>query len=650
MLIRFVVYILFFFSFNFLYSQSIKVDSLLNSLERTKDSDKKAIIYLSLSLEYEASDVQKSFDYGLKALFEAEKKKTPFVLSEVYNNLANVYEYKSVSDSSYIYHKKALNLRLKLNDPIKIGDSYNNIAIYYDRVGNFPASLKNYFKALRYYEQEDDIEKQGMVFSNIGIVYKAQKEYDKSLEYYQKAKSIYEQLGSEFGVTVSEGNIGSVLLSIGDYKQSIEYSEKAKEGYTKLGYDRLRIYPLINTAVAHDSLKNYQEAEKLYLESIELYQKQDNNYELSSTLNAYAGCLIKQGKYQQSISILEKALDYAKKSNGVLQEIATRKNLAQAYSKLNNYPEAFRQMQLYNVVKDSLFEEEKTKAVFELEKQYQTEKKEKEILEQRAVIAENNLKIEHKNTQIIIACFLILASILVGYIFFYKQKQKAKRLERENLLKDAYAKIETQKQLEKQRLKISRDLHDNIGSQLTFIISSLENIKYYFKEANSEVNNRIDSISKFTRQTISELRDTIWAMNKDQVTFEDLCARLTDFIGHASNSVSEVSFDFEVDTQLESIDYQFTSLEGINLFRVIQEAVNNAVKHAEATQIKVSITKSKDTNYRFLVSVLDNGKGFSDSKISSGNGLSNMEKRISEAGGEISFDSTPQGTAVRIWI
>lgn len=106
MLIRFVVYILFFFSFNFLYSQSIKVDSLLNSLERTKDSDKKAIIYLSLSLEYEASDVQKSFDYGLKALFEAEKKKTPFVLSEVYNNLANVYEYKSVSDSSYIYHKK----------------------------------------------------------------------------------------------------------------------------------------------------------------------------------------------------------------------------------------------------------------------------------------------------------------------------------------------------------------------------------------------------------------------------------------------------------------------------------------------------------------------------------------------------------------
>lgn len=650
MLIRFVVYILFCLSFHFLYSQSVKTDSLLKLVEKTKNPDKKAELYLHLSLEYEAADVQKSFDYGLKALHEAEKRKTPLVLSETYNNLANIYEYRSISDSSYIYHKKALELRLKLNDPIKIGDSYNNIAIYYDRVGNFPASLKNYFKALRYYEQENDIEKQGMVFSNIGIVYKAQKEYKKSLEYYQKANAIYEQLKSDFGVAVSQGNMGSVLLSTGDYQQSIAYSERSKLLYEKVGYDRLTIYPLINTAIAHDSLKNYTQAEKLYLECIELYKKQDNNYELSSTFNAYASCLIKQGKYKQSIPFLETALDYARKSNGALLEIATRKNLAKAYSKLHNYQEAFKQMQLHNLVKDSLFEQEKTKAVFELEKQYQTEKKEKEILQQRAVIAENNLILEHKNTQIIVACFLILASVLMGYMFFYKQKQKAKRLEKENLLKDAYAKIETQKQLEKQRLKISRDLHDNIGSQLTFIISSLENIKYYFKEANSEVNNRIDSISKFTRQTISELRDTIWAMNKDQVTFEDLCARLTDFIGHASNSVNDISFDFEVQKELENIDFKFTSLEGINLFRVVQEAINNAVKHAEATQIKVQITSSNDPNYRFAIAVSDNGKGFSGVNSNSGNGLSNMEKRISEAAGEINFDSTSHGTTVRIWI
>jgi signal transduction histidine kinase len=84
-----------------------------------------------------------------------------------------------------------------------------------------------------------------------------------------------------------------------------------------------------------------------------------------------------------------------------------------------------------------------------------------------------------------------------------------RQLEQESQLKLAISKIETQNKLQQQRLDISRDLHDNIGAQLTFIISSVDNIKYGFEIENPNLNSKLDRISNFTKSTIVELRDTI---------------------------------------------------------------------------------------------------------------------------------------------
>ena len=80
--------------------------------------------------------------------------------------------------------------------------------------------------------------------------------------------------------------------------------------------------------------------------------------------------------------------------------------------------------------------------------------------------------------------------------------------------------------MQEQRLRISRDLHDNIGSQLTFIISSIDNLKFVTKDVNEKLKDKLSSISSFTSDTIFQLRDTIWAMNKSEITIEDLHARI----------------------------------------------------------------------------------------------------------------------------
>jgi len=276
----------------------------------------------------------------------------------------------------------------------------------------------------------------------------------------------------------------------------------------------------------------------------------------------------------------------------------------------------------------------------ELDIEYETEKKEKEILIQKTTLAEKNL-------WLLGVVSLLIISVLLGYLFYNRQKMKNNQMVRENKLKEALQLIETQNKLQEQRLLISRDLHDNIGAQLTFIISSIDNLKYGFTIEDERLNSKLSGISSFTRNTIMELRDTIWAMNKDEITFSDLKTRIANFIDNAKMASHGIEFDFHIDAVV-SDGVTFSSLKGINLYRVIQEAINNSLKYAEATLIRVKIEKE---NNQFVVSISDNGKGFDANQVTLGNGLNNMRKRITEVGGQFIITSESNaGTEIKVLI
>ncbi len=197
--------------------------------------------------------------------------------------------------------------------------------------------------------------------------------------------------------------------------------------------------------------------------------------------------------------------------------------------------------------------------------------------------------------------------------------------------------------MQEQRLDISRDLHDNIGSQLTFIISSVDNIKYAFDIQNVKLDRKLSGISDFAKSTIIELRDTIWAMNKSQITFEDLQTRIHNFVDKAKEAKSEIQFNFSVDAELK--DRKFTSIEGMNIYRTIQEAINNSIKYAEAKNINIQVERHNDN---IQITINDDGKGFDLATTEKGNGLLNMQKRIEEINGKFSLQSTESGTNINI--
>ena len=189
--------------------------------------------------------------------------------------------------------------------------------------------------------------------------------------------------------------------------------------------------------------------------------------------------------------------------------------------------------------------------------------------------------------------------------------------------------------IQEQRLEISRELHDNVGSQLTFIISILDNLKNSPVKFEEAIDKKIDTLSNFAGKSISELRDTIWVLNAKELSLSELKSRMLNFVKDAGESDENTKFNFNYDI---ADDVELTSKQAINIYRTLQEILNNAIKHADASLIFVEINQIQ-TQLEILIS--DNGIGFDyEAKKKKSFGLTNIQNRIQEIEGDLKVKST----------
>lgn len=343
---------------------------------------------------------------------------------------------------------------------------------------------------------------------------------------------------------------------------------------------------------------------------------------------------------KEGLKVVKENPDFEHYSSSLYQQIG------RSYYILGDVQRGEYYTNLFVEVLKEKFSTENAKSVADLEIKYQTANKEKLLAVNKAKLLKNEIEVKNKDLALIAAGILIVFLALIGLFIVRQQRLKTKQQKQEYQLKKAITKIETQNKLQRQRLSISRDLHDNIGAQLTFIISSIDNIKYAFPTADVNLNTKLNTISNFTKATILELRDTIWAMNSSEITFEDLHSRILNFINKAQKCQESIAFTFVVEPNLK--DLKLSSVMGMNLYRTIQEAVNNSIKHADAKTISITIKRDQED---IQILICDDGIGFDQKTISKGNGLLNMEKRIEEIKGSIAFKQTENcGTQIEIRI
>ncbi|OFX61396.1 MAG: hypothetical protein A2046_04660 [Bacteroidetes bacterium GWA2_30_7] len=227
-----------------------------------------------------------------------------------------------------------------------------------------------------------------------------------------------------------------------------------------------------------------------------------------------------------------------------------------------------------------------------------------------------------------ISAIIFIVIILVRY---YSQRKLKNRLQ----------KIEMQQKIYLERERISRDLHDNVGSHLTYIITTLDNISYKMEKGEKNVSqDKISSLSDFSRSTMQELRESIWALNKENISLTELKDKICEYSSRMA-SASNMNFDIEF---LCATNIYLKPSNAINIYRIIQESINNSVKHSEAKNLTVTISE-KEENFIYI-EVKDNGKGISEISKNNGYGLKNMYGRVKDIHGQITIDSGNKGTKI----
>lgn len=231
---------------------------------------------------------------------------------------------------------------------------------------------------------------------------------------------------------------------------------------------------------------------------------------------------------------------------------------------------------------------------------------------------------------IVSVLLLMLVILLVRYLA--RRKLKAKLEE-----------VRVQRKLQAERERISRDLHDNVGAQLTYIISSLDNASYATAESDERTSEKLDALSDFSRNTMQQLRESIWVINSEEITVQEFTQRIT---GLGAKLIPEAS-TIEFGVGGENLNGVLNPSTAIHLLRIVQESVNNAVKHSNCEHIYIEIGVE---NHVLDLVIQDDGVGTANIEGKEGHhGMANIRERAELIDAVVEIISVPeQGTRVEV--
>ena len=612
------------------------IDSLKLQLHQKPDAKQKAKLYGDLAWYYNMISMDSALVYGVKSLDAAKSLKDDKMIAQALSDYGAILYTKGDYDRAMDILQQCLQIRTRLKDEEGIASVRFKIGNVYFRQFALEKAMGHYMHALQYYEKTKNAQVVGTLETNIAAVYHALKNYPKALEYLRRSEKYLTQTNQESELANTIVGIGNVYFSSHDTVRAYEHFKRGAQLAEKT-----QNLPAMGTAYNNLGLiytyrKQPQKAIEYITKSLALRQKVNQPAEVASSQLTLAINHNTLGQFAKAKPLLLESLKVFEQDSIRDKMGNVYVQLIPVYASLGNVDSVNYYTNRYLKHIETNLDDSVVKITAELEAKYQTEKKEKLLIQKEA---------EAKRKSLLLALVSLFAVFigLVGYLIYRQQKLKNRQQEQEHELKLAISKIETQSKLQEQRLNISRDLHDNIGAQLTFIISSVDNIKYGFNVESPNLTSRLDRISNFAKSTIVELRDTIWAMNSDAISFKDLELRIMNFVEKAKTAREHIKFDFAIADDLAQVP--LSSVTGMNVYRTIQEAVNNAVKYADAGKISIAVSRVGE---RIQVVVSDDGKGFDVAQADTGNGLKNMKKRMGDIGGNFAIASAEQGTTVTL--
>lgn len=550
-------------SWNHLPAQAqIKKDSLLYLFEKSNIDTQKVKHALALSEEYWENDSIKSVHYIKAALSISQKLRDKKWLNQSLIKQVRYYWKKGKLG-------KAKEVLVEVKKNLAIAGYKLHEAAYYQYLGlieheegNYEVAARHFVKALDLYEKLEDEEGIAQCYNNMGSVYWQLEELEKAKENFEKYAQIREKNGDLFAVAATYGNVGLIYRAKDDFDKALDYYHRSLKIFRQLDKKFNVGINLQNIGSLYHKQDKFSIARKYFEETLALCREIDDNIGELYALHSIATVDIKESKYQEGIKGLKQALKMAKELK-VKEEIKNiYGSLAEAYAKAGIYKQAYEYQEIHETWKDSLIGEKHLKQVQELEIAYETEKKDKQILQLNTEKEIQLLEAKRQDTwnKSLLAGLLLMA--IIGVLLFYTFRQ---RLRNEKIL--AKKDIELKENHFQQKLLNSEMTALRAQMNPHFIFNCLNSINRMILSGEDENASRY--LTKFSKL----LRMILENAEKSTVSLEDEMLTLNSYI-----ELESLRFKEKIQVKLHidpDIDPETTFIPSM----LLQPLIENAIWH-----------------------------------------------------------------------
>ncbi len=581
---------------------------------------------------------------------------------------------------------EALDIYEEVGMEMDVSDAYNDLGILKTRLSQWDSA--RYFMGIAYEIRKtiDDIKPYQlyMTAANIGAISVQINDYDTAFEHYYEGVDLAEAYGDTFMLATLYNNIGrthhlleedeeakSALLRAVLMGSALDLKSTVANASTNLTL----IYEDSNLDSAiyyiNIAIDNYRqlgdskhEANALGILGEMLYQKKDiilseKYMKMSLDLNlelgdesAIADSRYRLAKLQFDQGLYSEALSNVESGEQIYTELGRLEKLkkgfllkSKALSKLKRSEEALLAYQDYDALEDSLYLLKYNEDVADIRTRYDTEKKQIQIEKQEEVIKRQ----EASQRALIVGSVLLFSLVGLGLSFIIQRHRKNKRIvEQEAALKDQeIQQLKQEKKIlsmnamiegqEAERTRIAKDLHDGLGGLLSTVKAHFSNIQSEIKQL--EGLKVYDRAQEMMDEACDEVRRISHNMMPGALRLEGLISA----VEQLGEEMSDAHL-FEVKVEAINFDTRLEESKEIFVYRIIQEAMNNIIKHAAAKRVLIQMSESAD-QYHFIIE--DDGKGFDPLEMESGLGLRSIQSRVEFLQGDLDIDTKLQvGTTI----
>jgi len=641
-------FVLFFIGFlvvmNGMAQSSSNKDSLARILLAAKEDTDKVILYLNVGEPFENSDPETAKEYYRQALALSKKlgyKAGELKYASYYSSVLNI---QGFFDSSLAVNLNALQMAKKMKDSLAIVKASFNVANSYTFLSKNDSTLYYYFQVLPYLEKQKDNRMLSIAYNNLQDIYRRLHQYQKGITYGKAgvamSRANKDSLKLEYGLTNLGTNYASLHFmdtALACYKEAFEISKKIGDQYGESA-------AWLNIADIDYQQGRYEAAKRGYTKALKIARELALNETATIALKGLAMYFLQMKNYAAARQYADSSLALAAQNENREQRVKIYKilsNIAYGNQDLISAKEFDSKADQLN---DSINNDNLSEITTRYEKEYETSKKESQIKLQQAQLKQKS----------ILNYFLIAgaAALLIISLLTYRNHRHKQKLQQAKI-----DELETEKQLtateavlkgeEQERTRLAKDLHDGLGGMLSGIKFSLSNMKenLIMTPDNAQAFERsIDMLDS----SIQEMRRVAHNMMPEMLVRYGLKIALEEFCNEINRSGAiHTNYQF-IGTHTTSIDQTVA----VTVYRIVQELVNNAIKHAYAQNVLVQLHASEQEKL-LTITIEDDGKGFDKNllTVSKGMGWNNIQNRVDFLKGKIDVNSEPgKGTSVLIEI